>query len=97
MMKQYLALEPVNYDTIQLNRAKLKALRRKEKPPDNSPQSLLQLSISAVCQQRSKAVEEAVLSIPSHLAHMLLHKALTGVHPIAIGAIIANWPLPTLW
>ena len=43
------------------------------------------------------AAAEALSSVPSHLAPVLLQEAMMSVYTSAIANIIANWPLPTLW
>ena len=62
-----------------------------------SPRSLQGLCSSKLCQAKPSVLTAAILSIPLHLADMLLREAVILDDTSTIVAIIRNWPSPILW
>ncbi|KAK2160187.1 hypothetical protein LSH36_138g02015 [Paralvinella palmiformis] len=91
-MFKYAALQNINYDSLQLNHNALEH----EQQGRSTPRSLQLQCCAALCEQGGTAAAEALSSVPSHLAPVLLQEAMMSVYTSAIANIIANWPLPTL-
>jgi hypothetical protein len=92
MSNRYIALEKIDYNSLQLNKSKV------VNPPSHrhNPLTLLQLSCQRICRLNQYAVAEIVVSIPTHLVPILLKEAVQWSQMQAISSIISNWPHPIL-
>ncbi|ELU08994.1 hypothetical protein CAPTEDRAFT_228081 [Capitella teleta] len=95
MANRYIALETIDYSSLQLSRSKQKETAPSAGAPHN-PTSLLQFCCRCVCKLSSDAVAEVVNSIPVHLAPILLKQAVLASQASSVASIIANWPLQVL-
>ena len=84
------ALDKVDYETLVLNVKNNKVAE----PP--SPKSLAELAAEAINTHPGLA-EQAILTVPAHLAPILLKTAILTTQPASASVILANWPLKELW
>ena len=93
-MDRYRCLDHVHYDTLNFTK------KVKQKKP-NTPESLCTLCCDCITWCGETLAVEAVTTLPALLAIPLLKSAIgeagRPMRAATITAILANWPLDTLW